>query len=186
MEELDNLVEHDEDTSDEYDLSQENDAHFEVPTRMHLKRRCQVKKNFDLGRDNKENLGDTNYSLEKSLSCLKCPFKCQTTEELEKHDRFYHQKWPIATECQNKTPSSSNQNHKELLNNSQEIDMKDNFEIENNENFEDCIDQAMNSDDFDLMDKNWNENHTISKKENDATSNSCQEGTNQKISILCL
>ena len=31
MEALDNLEEHDDDTSDEYDLIQENDAHFEIP-----------------------------------------------------------------------------------------------------------------------------------------------------------
>ena len=45
----------------------------------------------------------------------------QSTEELLKHDRFYHQKWPIATECQDKPPSSSNQNDEELLNNFPEI-----------------------------------------------------------------
>ena len=121
MEALDNLEEHDDDTSDEYDLIQENDAHFEIPIRMHLKRQCQVEKNFELGKNDKENLGDSNYSLEKNLFCPKCPFKCETTEELVKHNRFYHQKWPIATECQDKPPSSSNQNDEELLNNFPEI-----------------------------------------------------------------
>ena len=119
------------------------------------------------------------------MSCQKCPFKCETTEELEKHDRFYHQKWPIATECQDKTPSSSNQIHEKLINNSSEVNSGKNLEIENNENFEDYIDQAMNSDDIILMEKNWNENHTIPTKENDNTSNSSQEGTNETRKFIC-
>ena len=72
-----------------------------------------------------------------------------------------------------------------MLKNFSEINSEDNFEIENNENLEDCIDQAMNSDDFDLMDKNWNENHTIPTKENDNTSNSSQEGANETRKFIC-
>ena len=43
----------------------------------------------------------------------------------------------------------------------------------------------MNSEDFVVMEKNWDENHATSKKENDSTSNSSQEGTNETRKSLC-
>ena len=43
----------------------------------------------------------------------------------------------------------------------------------------------MNSDNFALMEKNWNENHTIPSKENDNTSNSSQEGATETRKFIC-
>ena len=113
MEDLENLADDDESTDDDFDSIQEkDDTSFDISPRVQLKRQCQVQKNLDSGSHDKENLQNTNFNLEKNLSCPKCPFKCETSKELEKHDKFYHQKWPIAAERQDSTPLSLDLNHR--------------------------------------------------------------------------
>ena len=55
MADLENLADDDESTDIEFDSSQKNDdSSFDITQRAQHKRQCQVQKNFDLGRNDKE------------------------------------------------------------------------------------------------------------------------------------
>ena len=187
MEELDNWQSEDE----EFETNDKNDAFCE---RRQPNRGCKTNKNLILNQSDKSNSTDEEILDEvitkaidlaisepaQKLFCPSCPFKCAAVEELEKHDKFYHQPWP----CLSKSDEMHEVPEKIVdVQSDLESNKEDNIVIENDEHFEDYIDQQLNSDVIAYMDKNWVENHVFPTKEIDNSSNSSQEDTNDKEEV---
>ena len=93
------------------------------------------------------------FGHECIFTCQECPYEFKIKQELEKHDDFYHQPWPISNVCDCNAPSSLGTSRniiKTLEYDSSDCNEETEMEIENHKNLEEFIVKKVTAPDIDL------------------------------------